>query len=627
MPEQAPTFDMLLTQLPEDCFGNAPGETLRGPPPEYSRGIPGDLPEISLDETGRDPGPDAGAGLWLKDVLGRGGMGVVNRARQPMLNRDVAIKRIAPNAPPTAARALLREARIVGQLEHPNIVPVHAIGLDPLTDLPLMVMKYASGAPWSQLLHRDGLWSGEERAGVPSAARERHVRILVEVARAVHFAHTRGVLHCDVKPANVHVGEHGEVILLDWGTAVELSDDAGRLRMSGTPSYMAPEVVDRAARVDERSDVFLLGACLHEVLTGWPPHRGESMVDTLYGIYQWEGPSFPGARPGSLEHICTRALARDPSRRPQSAAEFQAALERWLRDQGALALLEAADAKVLRLRSLFSDASARPVAVTAALEECRHAYEAVLLLSPENEEAQRGVVELLRHGFDWEMARENPAQAEVYLLELEGLGRQQPARRTRLAELEGRLAEQRRIALEFDPRAHATDRRQLQVAMSAAGLLVLGGLFGGVFADTGELTVGSLVRVGLVFNGVLWALVLVARGWILKSRVNRAYATAILGAGLCIQGLRLLAWRADLDVNLVLIVEDLLMALPSLVLANFVGRWLLLYAGMWFLLALISALTPAYAFGLQIFGFSVTGALAAFATINRPAKVATPVAP
>ncbi|MCA9573515.1 MAG: serine/threonine protein kinase, partial [Myxococcales bacterium] len=183
-------------------------------------------------------------------------------------------------------RQLLREARVTGALEHPNIVPVHAL-LTSEEGAPLMVMKRVEGVAWGDRLRAtDG--------GLEDL--EQNLRILLQVCHAVHFAHTRGVLHRDLKPHNVMLGEFGEVYVVDWGTAVALRDDVPieglpKARnvsgVVGTLQYMAPEMVGGSgAELDERSDVYLLGAMLHEVLTGDPPHLGDKVEQLLVRAWQ-----------------------------------------------------------------------------------------------------------------------------------------------------------------------------------------------------------------------------------------------------------------------------------------------------------------------------------------------------
>lgn len=210
----------------------------------------------------------------LVEELGRGGMGVVYRARDEVLAREVAIKVLrAVDLPEDVDARLAREARILARLEHPGIVPVHDLGTLP-DGRRYYVMRLVRGQPLDAWL-----------AGGPSL-RER-IDLLLRVCDAVSFAHARGIIHRDLKPGNIMVGEFGEVLVLDWGVAKELGDperripdaptgtaagDDGKMGRTahgtvlGTEGYMAPEQArGDVALVDARSDVYALGALLHAV--------------------------------------------------------------------------------------------------------------------------------------------------------------------------------------------------------------------------------------------------------------------------------------------------------------------------------------------------------------------------
>ncbi len=179
------------------------------------------------------------------DVLGEGGMGIVRLGTQRSLERAVALKSLKDGLEtPNARLKLLREAWITGKLEHPNIVPVHDLGIDERGE-PRIVLKRIEGASWDTLA-KDA--AEVKRLFDASDLVEWNLRVLLEVARALHFAHVRGIVHRDLKPENVMIGSFGEVYVVDWGLAVALEDDgSGRFplaldatELAGTPSYMAP---------------------------------------------------------------------------------------------------------------------------------------------------------------------------------------------------------------------------------------------------------------------------------------------------------------------------------------------------------------------------------------------------
>ena len=222
--------------------------------------------------------------LVLEGVLGRGGTGEVRLATQTSLGRKVAVKGLREEARTERnARNLMHEAWVTGALEHPNVVPVYDMGLDD-DGQPLIILKRIEGVRWSDLLADPELVRRE--FGVEDTL-EWHLRTMMQVCTAVHFAHSRGIVHRDLKPDNVMVGAYGEVYVLDWGIAVSLREDPdGRLpmasaatRLAGTPCYMAPEMLgEDPSRISERTDVYLLGAILYELVCESPPHDGPNIA-------------------------------------------------------------------------------------------------------------------------------------------------------------------------------------------------------------------------------------------------------------------------------------------------------------------------------------------------------------
>jgi len=207
------------------------------------------ISETALDRLHGLLGPPdvSGTRYQLASVLGRGGMGVVYLARDTILDRDVALKVLDWKADDTSAARLAQEARILASLEHPGIVPVHDFG------------QLADGRMFYAMKRVRG-----ERLDRWAAARDLHERLnaFLRVCDAVAFAHAHGVVHRDLKPANVMVGEFGEVLVLDWGIARVRGQFETSGIVAGTPDYMAPEQARGDRSVDERADVFALGAML-----------------------------------------------------------------------------------------------------------------------------------------------------------------------------------------------------------------------------------------------------------------------------------------------------------------------------------------------------------------------------
>lgn len=266
--------------------------------------------------------------LTLVRTLGEGGMGRVHLARQRSLDREVAVKGLKRGATSRVAVALVREARTTGALEHPGVIPVHALGLDE-RGWPVLVMKRVDGAPWCDLLGdpSHALWStrGDDE---PLWS---NLEILLRVCETVQFAHSRGVLHLDIKPENVMVGAFGEVYLVDWGIArrMDEGEDADVAGIVGTPAYMAPEMVI-GSELSPRTDVYLLGATLHQVLTGRARHHGTDLQSVLLAAAVSDRVGYSADVPAPLADLCNRATARDPEGRPADAGAFRQEVLRFI---------------------------------------------------------------------------------------------------------------------------------------------------------------------------------------------------------------------------------------------------------------------------------------------------------
>lgn len=278
----------------------------------------------------------------LIDQIGRGGMGIVYRARQIALNRPVALKMISAGefATPMLIQRFRREAEAAANLHHPNIVPIHEIG--ELKGQYFYSMQLIDGAGLDKHIGPRGFTidSTAEDARVSTRARQEKIaRILCKVAHAVDYAHQRGVLHRDLKPSNVILDRGGEPHLTDFGVAKVISHDASNLTASGaimgTPSYMAPEqAAGDSKHITVAADIYSLGAVLYAMLTGSPPFRAETPVATLRQVVEQE-PKHPSTLvegiDSDLATIAMKSLEKEPSRRYPSAAELADDLERWLR--------------------------------------------------------------------------------------------------------------------------------------------------------------------------------------------------------------------------------------------------------------------------------------------------------
>ena len=270
----------------------------------------------------------------IEAEIERGAMGVVYRARDPKIDRLVAIKTISlsgqdPLEEQEYRERFLTEAQAAGRLSHPGIVTVFDAGEDPKTREPYLVMEYVTGQSLGAIMS-----SGQRRLPMAKA-----LGFALEVADALDYAHSQGVIHRDIKPANILITEEGRAKVTDFGVA-RLKHAAPRQngQVVGTPAYMAPEQW-AGGEADSRSDLFSLGVVLYSMLTGFRPFQGNSAQTVCFKVLNAEPvpvTSLAAELPARLDQIISRAIAKDPNDRYQRGAEMAAAIRQFLRSQASV---------------------------------------------------------------------------------------------------------------------------------------------------------------------------------------------------------------------------------------------------------------------------------------------------
>src|SRR3954452_20629216 len=256
---------------------------------------------------------DVFAGHRIEDVAGRGGMGVVYRALQLALDRTVALKLITPAlaGDPDFRARFVRESRAAASIEHPNVIPIFSAGDE--QDVLYISMRFVDGEDLRALLRREGALDPRRAA-----------QIVAQVAAALDAAHERGLVHRDVKPANVLLTSTEHVYLTDFGLIKRVGEGATQVSRPGwvgTLGYVAPEQI-RGERVDARSDVYALGSVLFHTLTGGPPFAADTDEATLWRHLHDEPPSVNGQAPVAFDPVIRRALAKSPDHRYPSAGDL-----------------------------------------------------------------------------------------------------------------------------------------------------------------------------------------------------------------------------------------------------------------------------------------------------------------
>lgn len=352
--------------------------------------------------------PKANSDYRLIRKLGQGGMGDVFVARQGSLDRLLALKLIKPIDGKRRQKLMqtgrleeveherrlqfLSEAIVTGDLDHPNIVPIHDVALTPEGEL-FYSMKRVVGTPWSDEINAMSV--------------DENLEVLMRVCDAIAQAHTRGVVHRDIKPENIMLGEFGVVMVMDWGLALPTARYAEKrdstlltsTGLGGTPAFMSPEMATGPVeKIGNAADVYLLGATLFMIVTGKAPHHASTVTECLQAVRENKIRDVDTEHRGELLDIAYRAMETDPADRYESVTEFQDAVRDFVRHTGSIQQSWQASQS---LEAGIRDSSYE------AFSKARYQYESALRQWSENVPAAEGLGNTLVHHAEAALAKED----------------------------------------------------------------------------------------------------------------------------------------------------------------------------------------------------------------------------
>lgn len=543
-------------------------------------------------------------GFTLMGELGRGGMAQVLRASQPVFCRDVALKRLTLGGA-VARAAFFSEARIMGLLDHANVVPVHS--WVPQTDgPPMLAMKLVAGKSWREVL------TARE---MPDPNMDEHVRTLLQVARCVEAAHDRKILHRDLKPDNIMLGAYGQVYVMDWGIGVttdrQLAAETGILHIdeapgpAGTPAYMAPELAEGTLEQDERTDVFLLGAMLHEIATNRPLHLGPDLDTIRKHCLAGVRAPFPDWVSEELRAIIERATAVRADQRHRSANAFAAALTDYLAHREARVLIDLAEKALGRMVQAVQRA-AESATATADDERAIHSLLAELSFAtgratelwPTSRQAGELCARAVSTVFEHAIRFEQLALAERLAGECVDASAAQRA----VAQLRAAVAQRED---ELAALRNASRRRDFKtIGRPLGAVFIVSGLLGLIAAFMSAWAIRAESDRAMSIIAAAWLLVTLVPGALARLLLRRhalpnslasprvfglwaavAFACSLHGA---------IAWGMDGDAFADTHNQAAMLAVGFVAMGLQTRRWLLLPGGLCFASALVIGLFPAH---------------------------------
>ena len=536
----------------------------------------------------------------LLELLGEGGMGQVALAHQHALNRKIALKRVKPtHITSKTLQALFREASLAGVLEHPNIVPIYALGKDEDAH-PVLMMKKVEGVTWKEMIRnpKHTKWST-----VHTDPMRWHLEVLMQICNAVQFAHNKKTLHRDIKPENVMIGDFGEVYLLDWGLGLQL-DERSALQSQevvGTPAYMAPEMLQGTTPLlSERTDIYLLGASLHEALTGKSRHSGTTVQSVILSVFHSEPFEYPEDIPKELAELCNKATHPTPEERFATVQEFKQAIADFLLHLESIQISQAANARLIELQEAISQQHTEEHSIIHKLfYECRFGFEQALRSWPHNSEAKDSLQKALKAMCQFQLSQKEYNLAHALYEELDG---EHPELASSLAYLkEERQAQtqaQKKLKeLEYQWDPNVARKQRTMVIGGFFGILTLFVTFiiGLSYWNRELIKLENLTTFPIVFLSAMAITLLIFRKILFKTKLNRQIFFSILLLMVGVASHRVLCYLLGIKLNHMLMVDLLIVSGMTALMGISIRKLFFVPSGICFSAAFVASQMQAYA--------------------------------
>ena len=464
-------------------------------------------------------------------------------------------------------------------------------------------MKRIEGSLWTDLLKVD-------TQSRPTANLDRHLSVLADVCNAVHYAHSKQIVHRDIKPGNVLIGEFGEVVLVDWGVAARFDDPAPGVAY-GTPGYMAPEMA-YGEQVDARTDVFLLGATLHKVLTGRSRNFGPTGMAAMLAATRAEPTDYDDDVPEELAKICNRACALKPTQRFPTAQSFRDALIDFRRHRLSVQFALAASARFDEVKALVAVAEPDALAIVELGVATCYAFEQALDEWDGNKIARRELQRLLEVLIPWQLQAQDWDKASHSLERLRALTDDAYADLGVTVEVEQRRVQAlHKLGQELDLSIGSGWRIAFLMAFAVTafvyGAAIVGGVWAGAIDDDHRLSLFASATSLLGFSSVLLAF----RDRLLRTLVNQRIMYTLLAGFVSVFLHRVMSWGLDVDIHDVYPVDLLLLTLASCVAGITVDLRILWLSGIMAIATLVASLYPAASLEVLSLSIASTGAVMA----------------